>query len=83
MSWWVATIAPKARLGVRAAVALGICFAVELSQLYHTSWLDALRATAMGHLVLGSGFDPRDLASYTGGVLVAVLLESAARSATA
>jgi hypothetical protein len=29
----------------------------------------------LGHLVLGSGFDPRDLASYAAGVLVALVCE--------
>ena len=35
-----------------------------MSQLYHTPTLDAIRATQAGQLVLGSGFDPRDLAAY-------------------
>ena len=78
VAWWVGAVAPGARLRTRAAVALGLCFAVELSQLYHTSALDALRATRAGHLVLGSGFDPRDLAAYLAGVAAAVLLERAA-----
>jgi hypothetical protein len=29
----------------------------------------------LGHLVLGSGFDPRDFTSYAAGVLAAALLE--------
>jgi hypothetical protein len=31
----------------------------------------------MGHLVLGSGFDPRDLVAYALGVAGAALLEAA------
>lgn len=77
MAWWVGAAAPRVALRIRAAVALGICFAVELSQLWHTPALDALRATRAGHLVLGSGFDPRDLAAYTAGVAAAVLIERA------
>jgi len=79
VAWWIAAVAPHAPLQARAGVALGLSFAVELSQLYHTPALDALRATRMGHLVLGSGFDPRDLAAYTAGVAAAVLLERAVR----
>ena len=75
MTWWVATLAPAVRITVRAAVALAIAFAVETSQLYHTPALDALRATTAGHLVHGSGFDPRDLVAYTLGVLAAALLD--------
>ena len=77
IAWWVAALAPGTRLAVRAATALALCFVVEASQLYRTPALDALRATAAGHLVLGSGFDPRDLAAYALGVLAAALLERA------
>ena len=77
--WWVAVFAPLSRPPWRAAVALAICFAVEFSQLWHLPALDALRQTTAGHLVLGSGFDPRDLAAYTAGVLTAVFLERATK----
>lgn len=44
--------------------------------------LDAARASTLGHLVLGRGFDPRDLAAYAAGVALAALLESAIRNLT-
>ena len=75
--WWLGALAPGAERWRRAGAALALCFAVEFSQLYHTPALDAFRATAVGHLLLGNGFDPRDLAAYTLGVVGAVLLESA------
>jgi hypothetical protein len=78
--WWVSALLPRLARGARAAIALGTCCAVELSQLYHTPGLDALRRTTLGHLALGSGFDPRDFVSYALGVLVAVLLERAVTS---
>ena len=78
MTWCIAALAPGARIPIRAAAALAICFAVEASQLYHTPGLDALRSTTLGHLFLGSGFDPRDLAAYTLGVLAAAVLERTA-----
>jgi Protein of unknown function (DUF2809) len=77
--WLVSVVAPSARLVTRGAVALALCWAVELSQRLHAPSLDALRATTAGHLVLGSGFDPRDLAAYVVGVLAAVVIERAAR----
>jgi len=49
-------------------VALAFCCAVEFSQLWHTPWLNAVRRTTAGHLVLGSGFNARDLVAYAGGV---------------
>ena len=73
--WWIGVLAPEARLSVRSVVALAICFVVETSQLYHTPTLDAIRGTTLGHLVLGSGFDPRDLVAYTVGVLAAAIVE--------
>jgi hypothetical protein len=75
VAWWVAAAAPTIRLPWRAALALAFCFAVEFSQVYHTPLLDALRRTTAGHLVLGSGFDPRDLAAYGVGVFAGVLVE--------
>ncbi len=75
MFWLVSIVAPGVRWRCAAVIALGICFAVEVSQRYHTPSLDALRGTTIGHLVLGSGFDPRDFAAYTAGVLAAMLLD--------
>jgi hypothetical protein len=75
IAWWLGAVAPRARALARGAVALGICVAVELSQLAHTPALDAARRTTLGQLVLGSGFDPRDVVAYALGVLAAVLLE--------
>jgi hypothetical protein len=78
MMWWVSAIAPAASLRARVASALAVCFAVEFSQLYHTPALDRLRDTGAGHLVLGSDFDPRDLAAYTIGVLAVGAVEGGA-----
>ena len=79
IAWWVAALVPSASLRRRALVALAICVAVEVSQLFHTPALDTLRGTTAGHLVLGSGFDPRDLVAYTLGVLAAGVLERSVR----
>ena len=75
IAWCVAVLVPSASLRNRSVVALAICFLVEVSQLYHTPALDALRRTMAGQLTLGSGFDPRDLFAYALGVLAAVLFE--------
>jgi hypothetical protein len=75
IAWWIAALVPGASFRTRVPAALAICFAVEISQRFHTPTLEALRQTTAGHLVLGSGFDPRDFVSYTLGVLAAMLLE--------
>jgi len=51
-----------------AVAALLFSFCIEISQLYHAAWIDALRANPLGGLVLGFGFLWSDLACYTLGV---------------
>jgi Protein of unknown function (DUF2809) len=48
-----------------------LCWCVEISQLFHTPWLDDFRNTTFGGLLLGHGFLWSDMAAYTGGILVA------------
>jgi hypothetical protein len=59
-----------------ATVALSFCFLIETSQLYQTPWLNSLRATLPGSLVLGHGFLWRDLLCYAVGVALGWLLET-------
>ncbi|WP_257451754.1 ribosomal maturation YjgA family protein [Archangium lipolyticum] len=63
----------RPRIPVRraAAWALGISVLVELSQLFHTPWLDALRANRFGALLLGRGFVGSDLLCYAAGAALA------------
>jgi hypothetical protein len=80
MFWLIGALMPRARWQARALFALAICFTVEISQLYHSAAIDGIRATALGHLVLGQGFDPRDFLAYALGVAVAALLDPTIRS---
>ncbi len=48
---------------------------VELSQLIHWGWLDALRSTLPGRLVLGQGFLASDLVCYAVGVAMAFAID--------
>ena len=74
--WLISALAPTISIAARGAMAYLLCVIVELSQLFHAPSLDALRATTPGHLVLGSGFDARDLVAYAAGVAIAYLGES-------
>ncbi|MGK5508553.1 DUF2809 domain-containing protein [Brevibacillus formosus] len=58
---------------------LAFCFAIEGSQLYQASWINYLRETTLGPLVLGKGFLMADLVRYTAGAAVAALLDLAWR----
>jgi len=65
--------------GNAALLALAFAFAVECSQLYHAPWIDNLRTTLPGRLVLGSTFAWGDLVAYSAGVLVGVMAEIGVR----
>ncbi|MED1410988.1 MULTISPECIES: DUF2809 domain-containing protein [Bacillus] len=58
-----------------AFISLIFCYGIEISQLYHEAWIDSIRATTLGGLVLGYGFLWSDLVAYTIGVGVGVLCE--------
>lgn len=73
--WMLALARRRARTLPLAASALAIAFAVECSQLYHAAWIDSIRRTVIGALVLGSGFLWSDLVCYTVGVGIAAALD--------
>jgi hypothetical protein len=75
--WLLATLSPRARTNGLAMASLAISTMVELSQLYRAPWLDAVRATTLGALVLGRGFLWSDLVCYTAGVILAALFDRA------
>jgi len=75
-----ATLWPRARISSLATGALAFAFAIEASQLYHAPWIDGVRSTRLGALVLGQGFLWSDLACYTAGVIAAALVDRAISS---
>ena len=46
-----------------------------MSQLYHAPWIDSIRHTTLGGLILGYGFLWSDLACYAVGVGLGVVIE--------
>ena len=79
IGWWIGAVIPDTRVASRAGLALAICWIVEVSQLYHTPLLDAWRRTTFGQLILGTGFDVRDLGAYAVGVLATAVFELSVR----
>lgn len=60
----------------RAALVAGvIAAAVEFGQMVHAPWLEALRGTLCGRLVLGRGFLWSDLVCYGVGIAIGVVAE--------
>jgi hypothetical protein len=59
---------PRVSTVMLALLALGFAWSVEFSQIYHAPWIDALRATLPGRLILGSVFNWPDLPAYALGI---------------
>jgi hypothetical protein len=74
---------PQASTRNIAALAFGTSCLVECSQLYQAAWLNSIRGTTLGHLVLGSTFSWLDIAAYAVGVLIGTLVDASAKSTCA
>jgi len=70
-----AFLKPRATTGRLAFGALATSFLVEFAQLYQAPWIKAVRATTIGHLVLGSTFAWQDLGAYVVGVGAGIVLD--------
>ena len=68
-------LVPRASTTVLSLMALSFSWGVEFSQLYHAPWIDAVRATLPGRLVLGSTFNWPDLPAYALGIGLAAWAE--------
>ena len=66
---------PKSSTGTVALLALAFAWGVEFSQLYRAPWIDAIRETIPGRLVLGNTFHWIDLFAYALGIAVGVWAE--------
>lgn len=55
-------------------ISLAFCYMIEITQLYHAEWIDSIRLTLPGKLILGSVFSWGDILSYTAGILLGVLI---------
>ena len=71
----VSVVAPRARVAQRVGIAIALALAVEISQLYHAPWIDTLRSTTLGGLVLGFEFLWTDLVCYAAGVSFGAAME--------
>lgn len=56
-------------------LSLGFCFAIECSQLYQAAWINGIRSTLFGGLILGRGFLYVDLVRYSAGTIGAYVLD--------
>ena len=56
-------------------IALIFSFIIEISQLYQSDWINTIRQTTIGGLVLGHGFLWMDLISYSIGIIIAIIID--------
>jgi len=70
-----AVVRPEQRRHRRTVIAAVIAVTVEFSQLLHTEWLDAVRRTTIGVLLIGRFFSWWDIAAYLIGITVAVMFD--------
>jgi hypothetical protein len=71
----IGLLLPRASTWAIALLTLSFSAAIEVSQLYHASWIDSIRHTTLGGLALGYGFRWSDLACYGAGVGLGVVIE--------
>lgn len=50
-------------------------FGIEFSQLYQEDWINQIRGTTLGALILGHGFLTVDLIRYTAGIVIATFFD--------
>ncbi|MGF2820052.1 DUF2809 domain-containing protein [Bacillus subtilis] len=65
----------KLKTMITGIISLSFCFVIEFSQLYHAEWIDQIRDTSLGRLVLGYGFLWSDIEAYTIGIAACAAIE--------
>lgn len=73
--WGLGFVFQKKSIAYIAILSLTFSFCIELSQLYQAPWIESIRDTTLGALVLGHGFLWSDLICYTTGVGIGVGME--------
>ena len=71
----IGLVLPRASTWRVALLAMSFSVLIEMSQLYHAPWIDSIRHTTLGGLILGFDFVWSDLACYAVGVGIGVLIE--------
>ncbi len=79
----IGLLRPRWRSRSVALAALVISAGVEFSKWYRAPWLESVRHTLAGRLVLGSVFSWRNIAAYAVGILLGWALETAIRKLSA
>ena len=63
------------RLLVSVYISLIFSFTIEFSQLYQADWINGIRSTLLGALILGKGFLVIDLIRYVVGIACSCIMD--------
>lgn len=63
------------KLRIALLWSLVFSFGIEFSQLYQGEWINSIRSTVLGGLILGKGFLWIDLVRYTVGIMISYGLD--------
>lgn len=73
--WGVGFLFSQKSSGFVASITLAFSIFIEISQLYHAEWIDTIRHTTLGGLILGFGFLWSDVICYTIGAAMGFVYE--------
>ncbi len=76
----LAFVSPSAGSKELLMLSVIIAFAVEFSQLYQAEWINSVRHTRAGGLLLGFGFKWSDLLCYSSGILLCFVIDNQRRN---
>jgi len=65
----------KQRLLVSVCLSVIFSFTIEFSQLYQADWINGIRSTLLGALILGKGFLGIDLIRYAVGIIISFVAD--------
>ncbi len=71
----IKSIIPKDNNVKTAIFAYVFSVLIEVSQMYHAIWIDKIRNSFIGGLILGFGFHWEDLVCYATGIFLAMLCD--------
>lgn len=66
---------PKINIIKSLVIAFLFSFSIEISQLYQAQWINNIRNTIIGGLILGHGFLFEDLISYSIGIILGCVVD--------
>ena len=71
----LAFLFPKEKISILAFISITFSVLIEFSQIYHEPWIDSIRNTFIGGLVLGYGFLWSDILCYAIGTFLGIITD--------